>query len=212
MKGKSSIWIAQNVERKMRNFLGNKFWARRYFVTTVGRDDEVIRAYIRNQELADQQLDQLELKILSRPKIRSITQHPLKPPLAVPNQTSSFAGGYWLASRKEDQGRKRLDCLGDQPSRWHQLVVAPCRSGRGASISVLSCLVSRARKSSIRSTLLSAPSNSSRSRAGSWGGAVSPFTGCTQGGIGASSAICSIARGGHRSRCNPARRRTAASR
>ena len=63
MKGKSSIWIAQNVERKMRNFLGHKFWARGYFVTTVGRDEEVIRAYIKNQELADQQLEQFELKI-----------------------------------------------------------------------------------------------------------------------------------------------------
>src|SRR4029453_29002 len=42
MKGKSSIWIAQNVERKIRNFLGHKFWARGYFVTTVGRDEEVI--------------------------------------------------------------------------------------------------------------------------------------------------------------------------
>jgi hypothetical protein len=31
MKGKSSIWIAQNVERKMRNFLGHEFWARGYF-------------------------------------------------------------------------------------------------------------------------------------------------------------------------------------
>ena len=75
MKGKSSIWIAQNVERKMRNFLGHKFWARGYFVTTVGRDEEVIRAYIRNQELADQQLEQFELKIsaaqnpINRPKI-----------------------------------------------------------------------------------------------------------------------------------------------
>lgn len=39
MKGKSSIWIAQNVERKMRNFLGHKFWARGYFVTTVGRNE-----------------------------------------------------------------------------------------------------------------------------------------------------------------------------
>jgi putative transposase len=47
MKGKSSIWIAQNVERKMRNFLGHKFWARGYFVTTVGRDEPVIRAHIR---------------------------------------------------------------------------------------------------------------------------------------------------------------------
>ena len=48
MKGKSSIWIAQNVKRKMRNFLGHKFLARGYFVTTVGRDEEMIRAYIKN--------------------------------------------------------------------------------------------------------------------------------------------------------------------
>jgi putative transposase len=73
MKGKSSIWIAQNVERKMRNFLGHKLWARGYFVTTVGRDEEVIRAYIRNQELADQQLDQFELKM-------SATQNPINRP------------------------------------------------------------------------------------------------------------------------------------
>ena len=68
MKGKSSIWIAQNVERKMRNFLGHKFWARGYFVTTVGRNEEMIRAYIKSQEMADQQLDQLELKISAAPK------------------------------------------------------------------------------------------------------------------------------------------------
>ena len=52
-KGKSSIWIAQNVERKLRDFLGHKFWARGYFVSTVGRDEETIRAYIKNQEIAD---------------------------------------------------------------------------------------------------------------------------------------------------------------
>ena len=46
-----------------------------FFVTTVGRDEETIRVYIRNQEIADQQLDQLELKIsaaqnpINRPKI-----------------------------------------------------------------------------------------------------------------------------------------------
>ena len=51
MKGKSSIWIAQNVERKARNFTGHKFWARGYFVSTVGRDEEMIRAYIKNQEM-----------------------------------------------------------------------------------------------------------------------------------------------------------------
>ena len=63
LKGKSSIWIAQNVERKVRNFLGHKFWARGYFVSTVGRDETMIRAYIKNQEMADQQLDQLQLKL-----------------------------------------------------------------------------------------------------------------------------------------------------
>ena len=61
MKGKSSIWIAQNVEREARNFTGHKFWARGYFVSTVGRDEETIRAYIKNQELQDRELDQLSL-------------------------------------------------------------------------------------------------------------------------------------------------------
>ena len=56
-------------------FLGNDVHSRGYFVTTVGRDEEMIRAYIRNQEIADQQLDQFELKISAarnpnnRPKI-----------------------------------------------------------------------------------------------------------------------------------------------
>ena len=63
----------QIIERKMRNFLGHKFWARGYFVTTVGRDEEVIRAYIRNQELADRQLEQFELKI-------SAAQNPINRP------------------------------------------------------------------------------------------------------------------------------------
>ena len=57
--------IAQNVERKLRNFLGHKFWARGYFVWTVGRDEETIRAYIKNQEIADKQLDQLQFKLAS---------------------------------------------------------------------------------------------------------------------------------------------------
>ena len=62
-----------NVERKMRNFLGHKFWARGYFVTTVGRDEEVIRAYVRNQELTNRQLEQFELKI-------SAAQNPINRP------------------------------------------------------------------------------------------------------------------------------------
>ena len=63
MKGKSSIWIAQNIERKARNFTGHKFWARGYFVSTVGREEEMIRRYVQNQEIADRRLDQLEIKL-----------------------------------------------------------------------------------------------------------------------------------------------------
>ena len=40
-------------------FLGHKFWARGCVVSTVGRDE---RAYIRNQEMADKQLDQMQFK------------------------------------------------------------------------------------------------------------------------------------------------------
>jgi putative transposase len=65
LKGKSSIWIAQNVEPKLRNFLGHKFWARGYFVGTIGRNEAMIRAYIRTQELADKKLAQLQLKLAS---------------------------------------------------------------------------------------------------------------------------------------------------
>lgn len=57
MKGKSAIWVAQNIDGRARNFTGAKFWARGYFVSTVGRDEELIRRYIRDQEIADKQLD-----------------------------------------------------------------------------------------------------------------------------------------------------------
>ena len=53
------------MERKRRNFLGHKFWSRGYLVSTIGRDEEMIRAYIRNQEVADKELDQLQLKLAS---------------------------------------------------------------------------------------------------------------------------------------------------
>ncbi|MES2677404.1 MAG: IS200/IS605 family transposase [Pseudomonadota bacterium] len=61
IKGKSSIWIAQNIDNKKQNFVGHKFWARGYFVSTVGADEKVIKSYIQNQERSDQYLDQLNL-------------------------------------------------------------------------------------------------------------------------------------------------------
>jgi len=53
IKGKSAIYIARRYSERRRNFVGQSFWARGYFVSTVGRDEEVIRAYIRHQEKED---------------------------------------------------------------------------------------------------------------------------------------------------------------
>jgi putative transposase len=61
IKGKSAIHIARVYSERKRNFVGQHFWARGYFVSTVGRDEEVIRAYIRHHELEDKRVDQLSL-------------------------------------------------------------------------------------------------------------------------------------------------------
>jgi len=61
IKGKSAIHIARTFGGRTRNFVGENFWARGYFVSTVGRDEQVIREYIRRQEAADRRIDQLKL-------------------------------------------------------------------------------------------------------------------------------------------------------
>ena len=61
IKEKSAIHIARHFGERRRNFVGQHFWARGYFVSTVGRDEAVIRQYIRRQEVEDQRQDQLSL-------------------------------------------------------------------------------------------------------------------------------------------------------
>ncbi len=61
IKGKSAIHIARHFGERRRNFVGHHFWARGYFASTVGRDEEVIRRYIRRQAAEDQRQDQLKL-------------------------------------------------------------------------------------------------------------------------------------------------------
>ena len=61
IKGKSAIHLARVYGERKRNFVGQNFWARGYFVSTVGRDEAVIREYIRHQEDEDRRLDQLRL-------------------------------------------------------------------------------------------------------------------------------------------------------
>ena len=61
IKGKSAIHIARTYAERKRNFSGQNFWARGYFVSTVGRDEGKIRDYIRHQESDDRRIDQLGL-------------------------------------------------------------------------------------------------------------------------------------------------------
>ena len=61
IKGKSAIHLARVYGERKRNFVGQHFWARGFWVSTVGRDEAVIREYIRRQEEEDKQLDQLNL-------------------------------------------------------------------------------------------------------------------------------------------------------
>ena len=59
IKGKSAIHIARTYTERKRNFVGQHFWARGYFVSTVGRDERTIREYIKHQEAEDRRVDQL---------------------------------------------------------------------------------------------------------------------------------------------------------
>ena len=61
IKGKSAIHLARVYGERKRNFVGQHFWARGYFVSTVGRAEAVIREYIQKQEKEDTRLDQLGL-------------------------------------------------------------------------------------------------------------------------------------------------------
>ena len=61
IKGKSAIHIARTFGGRARNFTGEHFWARGYFVSTVGRDEKAIREYIRKQEEEDRRLDQMKM-------------------------------------------------------------------------------------------------------------------------------------------------------
>ena len=61
LKGKSAIHIARSYAGRRRDFRGQHFWARGYFVSTVGRDEQAVRQYIQRQESEDRRLDQMQL-------------------------------------------------------------------------------------------------------------------------------------------------------
>lgn len=59
IKGKSAIYIARVYGERKRNFVGQHFWARGFFVSTVGRDEEAVRDYIKHQEKEDERMDRM---------------------------------------------------------------------------------------------------------------------------------------------------------
>ena len=55
------VHLARVYGERKRDFVGQHFWARGYFVSSVGRDETMIREYIRNQEKAEEKLEQIKL-------------------------------------------------------------------------------------------------------------------------------------------------------
>ncbi|MDH5908858.1 IS200/IS605 family transposase [Vibrio aestuarianus] len=64
LKGRSAIRLFNKFPHIRKKLWGNHFWARGYFVDTVGVNEEIIRRYVRHQDKKDQEYEaQLELKI-----------------------------------------------------------------------------------------------------------------------------------------------------
>ena len=61
LNGKSAIRIFREYHQVSRNFTGRHFWARGYWLSTVGLDEQMIREYIRNQEQEEKRQDQMKL-------------------------------------------------------------------------------------------------------------------------------------------------------
>ena len=51
LKGKSAMIMFEQYSRLKRNFKGHRFWARGYYLSTVGLDEAKIRKYIKNQDI-----------------------------------------------------------------------------------------------------------------------------------------------------------------
>jgi putative transposase len=64
IKGKSAIHIARVYAGRRRNYVGQHFWARGYWVSTVGKNEAAVRRYIQEQEKEDRRLEQLEMAAL----------------------------------------------------------------------------------------------------------------------------------------------------
>jgi REP element-mobilizing transposase RayT len=93
IKGKSAIHLARVYGERKRSFVGQHFWARGYYVSTVGRDEQAIREYIKNQEQEDMRLehshfvwlrlssssiDEVSSRVLGGSRLKASSMDPLK--------------------------------------------------------------------------------------------------------------------------------------
>ena len=62
LKGKSSLMIFERDANLKYKYGNRNFWAKGYFVSTVGLNEEVVKEYIRNQEKEDMMSDSLSTK------------------------------------------------------------------------------------------------------------------------------------------------------
>lgn len=116
IKGKSAIHLARVYGEKKRNFVGQHFWARGYFVTTVSRDETMVREYIRHQEQEDQRIEQLNLWNSTPPLGGYSSGAALATPLTAlsgsQHKAPGFAGGYLLmAQLASGLSSRRSACL-----------------------------------------------------------------------------------------------------
>ena len=67
LKGKSSLMIFDRHANLKYKYGNRHFWCRGYYVDTVGRNEKVIREYVRNQLQEDIAADQISLKEFTDP-------------------------------------------------------------------------------------------------------------------------------------------------
>ena len=63
LKGKSAISIAKNFKGRQRNFTGEAFLGKGYYISTAVLDAYMVKEYIRNQDKNDVDRDQLNIGI-----------------------------------------------------------------------------------------------------------------------------------------------------
>jgi putative transposase len=67
LKGKSTMILFEKYSHLRRNFRGHHFWARGYYVNTVGLDEQKIRQYIKNQQEKDAVEDKYDTDLVKDP-------------------------------------------------------------------------------------------------------------------------------------------------